>query len=107
MPAPALASFGEAGNNCSEAFSIGNRKMDNRSNIWRGVDTIKPRFVDLADRGWAMPEVCYTEAPLARRTSGRAAPPGFSHHRAGRRHSHRPDGRMGRRRARDRLPWRI
>src|SRR3954463_6857498 len=36
--------------------------MDNRSNIWRGVDTIKPRFVDLADRVWAMPEVCYTEA---------------------------------------------
>src|SRR3954453_20908567 len=62
MPAPALASFGEAGNNCSEAFSIGNRKMDNRSNIWRGVDTIKPRFIDLADRVWAMPEVCYTEA---------------------------------------------
>jgi aminobenzoyl-glutamate utilization protein B len=62
MPAPALASFGEAGNNCSEAFSIGNRKMDNRSNIWRGVDTIKPRFVALADRVWAMPEVCYTEA---------------------------------------------
>jgi aminobenzoyl-glutamate utilization protein B len=62
MPARALASFGEAGNNCSEAFSIGNRKMDNRSNIWRGVDTIKPRFVALADRVWAMPEVCYTEA---------------------------------------------
>src|SRR5438105_13107474 len=36
--------------------------MDNRSNIWRGVDTIKPRFVELADRVWAMPEVCYTEA---------------------------------------------
>ncbi|KRQ89376.1 M20 family metallopeptidase [Bradyrhizobium valentinum] len=36
--------------------------MDNRSNIWRGVDTIKPRFVALADRVWAMPEVCYTEA---------------------------------------------
>jgi aminobenzoyl-glutamate utilization protein B len=36
--------------------------MDNRSDIWRGVDTIKPRFVALADRIWAMPEVCYTEA---------------------------------------------
>jgi aminobenzoyl-glutamate utilization protein B len=36
--------------------------MDNRSDIWRGVDTIKPRFVALADRVWAMPEVCYTEA---------------------------------------------
>jgi aminobenzoyl-glutamate utilization protein B len=36
--------------------------MDNRSDIWRGVDAIKPRFVKLADRVWAMPEVCYTEA---------------------------------------------
>ena len=36
--------------------------MDNRSNIWRGVDTIKPRFIELSDRVWAMPEVCYTEA---------------------------------------------
>src|SRR5258705_9845402 len=65
MPARALASFGEAGNNCSEAFSIGNRKMDNRSDIWRGVDTIKPRCVALADRVWAMPEVCYPEARSA------------------------------------------
>src|SRR5260221_3617931 len=36
--------------------------MDNRSDIWLGVDAIKPRFVELADRVWAMPEVCYTEA---------------------------------------------
>src|SRR5689334_4162234 len=36
--------------------------MDNRSDIWRGIDTIKPRFVDLSDRVWATPEVCYTEA---------------------------------------------
>src|ERR1700759_4049206 len=36
--------------------------MDNRSDIWRGVDTIKPRFTALADRVWGMPEVCYTEA---------------------------------------------
>src|SRR4030081_2526751 len=36
--------------------------MDNRSDIWRGVDAIKPRFVDVSDRVWAMPEVCYTEA---------------------------------------------
>src|SRR5438093_10566183 len=36
--------------------------MDNRSDIWLGVDAIKPRFVDLSDRVWAMPEVCYTEA---------------------------------------------
>src|SRR5437667_1384992 len=38
------------------------RKMDNRSDIWRGVDTIKPRFIELSDKVWAMPEVCYTEA---------------------------------------------
>jgi len=36
--------------------------MDNRSDIWRGVDEIKTRFIDLSDRVWAMPEVCYTEA---------------------------------------------
>jgi aminobenzoyl-glutamate utilization protein B len=36
--------------------------MDNRSDIWRGVDTIKARFIELSDRVWAMPEVCYTEA---------------------------------------------
>src|SRR6478609_3878786 len=36
--------------------------MDNRSDIWRGVDAIKPRFIELSDRVWAMPEVCYTEA---------------------------------------------
>jgi aminobenzoyl-glutamate utilization protein B len=39
--------------------------MDNRSDIWRGVDTIKGRFIDLSDRVWAMPEVCYTEARSA------------------------------------------
>jgi len=36
--------------------------MDNRSDIWRGIDAIKGRFVDLSDKVWAMPEVCYTEA---------------------------------------------
>jgi aminobenzoyl-glutamate utilization protein B len=36
--------------------------MDNRTDIWRNVDAIKTRFVDLSDRVWAMPEVCYTEA---------------------------------------------
>jgi len=36
--------------------------MDNRSEIWRGVDTVKPRFIALSDRVWAIPEVCYTEA---------------------------------------------
>jgi aminobenzoyl-glutamate utilization protein B len=41
---------------------IRDRSMDNRSDIWRGVDAIKGRFVELSDRVWAMPEVCYTEA---------------------------------------------
>ena len=36
--------------------------MDNRSDIWRSVDTIKPRFIALSDKVWGMPEVCYTEA---------------------------------------------
>ena len=36
--------------------------MDNRSDIWRGVDAIKPRFVALSDNVWGIPEVCYTEA---------------------------------------------
>src|SRR5258708_5238192 len=36
--------------------------MDNRNDIWRGVDAIKPRFVALSDKVWATPEVCYTEA---------------------------------------------
>ena len=39
--------------------------MDNRSDIWLGVDAIKPRFIELSDRVWAMPEVCYTEARSA------------------------------------------
>ena len=39
--------------------------MDNRSDIWRGVDTIKARFIDLSDKVWGMPEVCYTEARSA------------------------------------------
>src|SRR5258708_10564002 len=39
--------------------------MDNRSDIWRGIDTIKTRFIDLSDKVWAMPEVCYTEARSA------------------------------------------
>jgi aminobenzoyl-glutamate utilization protein B len=39
--------------------------MDNRSDIWLGVDAIKPRFIALSDRVWGMPEVCYTEARSA------------------------------------------
>ena len=36
--------------------------MDNRNDIWLGVDAIKASFIALSDRVWAMPEVCYTEA---------------------------------------------
>ena len=39
--------------------------MDNRSDIWRDVDAIKGRFIDLSDKVWSMPEVCYTEARSA------------------------------------------
>jgi aminobenzoyl-glutamate utilization protein B len=39
--------------------------MDNRSDIWRDVDAIKPRFIKLSDKVWAMPEVCYTEGRSA------------------------------------------
>ncbi len=36
--------------------------MDNRLDIWRQVDAAKEPLIALADRVWAMPEVCYTEA---------------------------------------------
>src|SRR3984885_5994197 len=36
--------------------------MDNRNDIWRGIDAIKARFTALADKVWGIPEVCYTEA---------------------------------------------
>ena len=36
--------------------------MDNRNAVWRHVDARKDRLIALADRVWAMPEVCYTEA---------------------------------------------
>jgi aminobenzoyl-glutamate utilization protein B len=39
--------------------------MDNRSDIWRDVDAIKARFIDLSNKVWATPEVCYTEARSA------------------------------------------
>ena len=35
--------------------------MDNRSSVWRQVDLARQRFVELSDRIWGMPEVCYTE----------------------------------------------
>ena len=28
--------------------------MDNRNEMWRGVDVIKPRFTALADKVWGM-----------------------------------------------------
>ena len=36
--------------------------MDNRTDVWRGIDAIKARFIELSDRVWGMPEICYTEA---------------------------------------------
>src|SRR3569623_444907 len=62
-----------AGPGCTELLTIvasfdqgiTDRSMDNRSDIWRGVDTIKARFIDLSDKVWGMPEVCYTEARSA------------------------------------------
>jgi aminobenzoyl-glutamate utilization protein B len=36
-------------------------EMDNRKDVWRAVDAHKQELIALADRVWAMPEVCYTE----------------------------------------------
>ncbi len=36
--------------------------MDNRNEVWLRVDEAKQRFIELSDRVWGMPEVCYTEA---------------------------------------------
>ncbi len=52
--------------------------MDNRSDIWRGVDAIKGRFIALSDTVWATPEVCYTEARSSAEHLRPAAPPGLS-----------------------------
>lgn len=35
--------------------------MDNRNDLWRHVDASKQRFIELSDRVWGIPEVCYTE----------------------------------------------
>ena len=35
--------------------------MDNRNAVWRQVDLARQRYIELSDRIWAMPEVCYTE----------------------------------------------
>ncbi len=39
--------------------------MDNTSPLWRHVDALGDDFAALADRVWATPEVCYTEARSA------------------------------------------
>jgi aminobenzoyl-glutamate utilization protein B len=36
--------------------------MDNRRDVWRHVDQHRERLIELSDRVWGMPEVCYTEA---------------------------------------------
>ena len=51
--------------------------MDNRSEIWRGVDAIKTRFIELSDRVWGMPEVCYTEARSCAEHLAELKHPGF------------------------------
>lgn len=35
--------------------------MDNRNDVWRAVDANKQRLIEMSDRVWGMPEVCYTE----------------------------------------------
>jgi hypothetical protein len=68
--------------------------MDNRSDIWLGVDAIKPRFIALSDRVWAMPEVCYTEARSAPNISPNCAIRVSASPRMSR-HSHRLMGEWG------------
>src|ERR1700748_3814822 len=60
-PMPKLVTIGHSHSGVRDRRPM----MDNRSDIWRGVDTIKPRVIELSDRVWAMPEVCYTEARSA------------------------------------------
>src|ERR1700748_131708 len=57
-PMPKLVTIGHSHSGVRDRRPM----MDNRSDIWRGVDSIKTRFIELSDRVWAMPEVCYTEA---------------------------------------------
>ena len=82
---------------------ITDRSMDNRSDIWRGVDTIKARFIDLSDRVWGMPEVCYTEARSAAEHLAELRHQGFriTENVAG--IPDRGDGRVGRGRSGHRL----
>ncbi|MBS0660653.1 MAG: amidohydrolase [Verrucomicrobia bacterium] len=35
--------------------------MDHRNDLWRHVDAAQQRLLELSDRVWGMPEVCYTE----------------------------------------------
>ena len=39
--------------------------MDNRNTLWRHVDANRERLIELSDRVWGMPEVCYTETRSA------------------------------------------
>ncbi len=39
--------------------------MNVRNEIWQQVDAAKDRLIDLSDRVWGMPEVCYTEVRSA------------------------------------------
>ncbi|HRK23870.1 MAG TPA: amidohydrolase [Beijerinckiaceae bacterium] len=52
--------------------------MDNRSDLWRRVDELKPRFIALSDRVWGMPEVCYTEVRSAAEHRAELVAQGFA-----------------------------
>lgn len=51
--------------------------MDNRNDVWRAVDAIKSRFIELSDKVWATPEVCYTEARSSAEHLGELRHQGF------------------------------
>ena len=55
--------------------------MQNTEEIWRLVDAKKADFEALSDRVWGMPELCYGEVPLLRRTHRDAGAAGLSRDR--------------------------
>ena len=81
--------------------------MANTELIWDLVDAKREPFIALADRVWAMPELCYTEHRSVAEHRAALARAGFPHHRHRRRHPNRRDGRGGRRWAGHRDPGRV
>ena len=51
--------------------------MNVRNEIWQHVDAAKSRLIDLSDRIWGMPEVCYTEVRSAAEHSAELRHQGF------------------------------